>query len=72
MRKHNGGIKLSKSFRIAWHAVVDEHSILEGRSLVNAESNQAAASKLVYEKSTEYRLRQQWVMIDSLVELVNE
>ncbi|MGE7604466.1 hypothetical protein ACQKL5_18625 [Peribacillus sp. NPDC097675] len=63
---------MSKSFRIAWHAVIDEESILEGRSLVQADSDQAAASKLIYEKSTEYRLRQQWVMIDSLIELVNE
>lgn len=63
---------MSKSFRIAWHAVVDEDSILEGRSLINADSDHAAASKLIYEKSTEYRLRQQWIMIDSLIELVNE
>lgn len=70
--KDNGGNKLSKSFRISWHALIEEDSILEGRSLVKAESDQAAAHKLIYEKATEYRLRQQWVMIDSLIELVNE
>ena len=62
---------MNKSFRIAWHVILDEDSIIEGRSLVEAESDMAAANKLIYQKSTEYTIRQQWVQIDSLVELVN-
>ena len=67
-----GGNDLNRSYRIAWHIMLSENSILEGRSLVEAESDTEAANKLIYQKASEYTLRQQWIQIDSLIELVNK
>ena len=62
---------MSKVFKISWHAIVDEDTLLEGRSIIEAETEFEAANKLIVEKASEYRLKQSRIMVDNLVELVN-
>ena len=67
-----GGKKLSKVFKISWHAIVDEEeTLLEGRSIVEAKTEFEAANKLIVEKASEYRLKQSWIIVDNLVEIIN-
>lgn len=63
---------MSKSFKIGWHAILAEGNIIEGRSIVEAETDQEAANKLIAEKSSEYRLKSSWIVVDALVELVKK
>ncbi|MFB5283237.1 hypothetical protein [Peribacillus sp. Hz7] len=62
---------MNKLFKISWHAFFDENTFLEGRSIVEAETDYEAANKLIFEKAHEYRLRRTWIRIDSLVELIS-
>jgi len=57
-----------KAYRVIWHAVVEDGSVLQGRSLIYAESKEEAAEKLVSEKSREYRLKPYWVQIRNIIE----
>lgn len=57
-----------KTFRIAWHAIVEDGSVLEGRSLVQAETESEAINDLVTKKSQEYRLKPQMISIQSILE----
>lgn len=61
---------MSKEFKISWHVFLDETNILEGRSLVEADTDSEAAQILIVEKTSEYRLRPNSVQIDALVEIV--
>ncbi|MDF1508103.1 hypothetical protein PZE06_07885 [Robertmurraya sp. DFI.2.37] len=58
-----------KSYRITWFAVVEEGSVLEGRSLVTADSQEKAIADLVAKKSAEYRLKPYMINIQSIIEM---
>ncbi|MEK4149409.1 hypothetical protein NST02_20410 [Robertmurraya sp. FSL W8-0741] len=58
-----------KSYRITWFAVVEEGSVLEGRSLVTADSQEKAIADLVAKKSVEYRLKPYMINIQSIIEM---
>jgi hypothetical protein len=62
-------ITVDKTFRITWHAFVEEDNIFEGRSLIKAENEADAAQRLVIEKAREYKMKPQWIQIDSLIQL---
>jgi hypothetical protein len=55
-----------KTFRITWFAVVEDGSVLEGRSLVKAETESQAIEELVAKKSQEYRLKPHMISIQSI------
>jgi len=57
-----------KAYRVTWHAVIENGSVLQGRSLIYAESKEEAVEKLVSEKSKEYRLKPYWVQIRDIIE----
>lgn len=59
-----------KTFRISWHAVVEDESVLEGRSLVDSKSEEEAIFQLRKTKSREYRLKQEWIQIESIYETI--
>lgn len=59
-----------KSYKIIWHAYVDEETVIEGRSMVKAETEIEAARKLIVEKAHEYQLRQRLVIVDSIIEII--
>jgi hypothetical protein len=60
-----------KAYRIAWHAVIEDGSILEGRSLIYADSEEKAVENLIIQKAKEYRLKHEWVRIEKIMELPN-
>lgn len=60
-----------KTFRITWYSVVEENSILEGRSLITAETDKEAIEQLLAKKSQEYRLKPYMVNIQSIFEVPN-
>lgn len=61
-----------KEYRIAWIADLGDGSVLEGRSLVQAESEKEAVDSLIFEKAREYHLRPSMVKIRSVIELNEE
>ncbi|WP_409304389.1 hypothetical protein [Peribacillus sp. SCS-155] len=63
---------MDKTFRITWHAFLEENNLFEGRSLVKAESEQDAARRLVMEKAREFHIKPHWIQIDTLFEITNE
>lgn len=58
-----------KTFRISWYAVVEDDSVLEGRSLISAETQEEAITELISKKTNEYRLKQYMVKIQSILEV---
>lgn len=60
-----------KAYRVCWHSFVEDGSVLEGRSLVYADSPEQAVEQVVFKKSKEYRLKPEWVRIESVMELPN-
>jgi hypothetical protein len=60
-----------KAYRIAWHAVIEDGSILEGRSLIYADSEEKAVENLIIQKAKEYRLKHEWMHIEKIMELPN-
>ncbi|TKC16055.1 hypothetical protein [Robertmurraya kyonggiensis] len=58
-----------KIFRITWYAVVEDDSVLEGRSLISAETQENAISELISKKANEYRLKPYMVKIQSIFEI---
>lgn len=60
-----------KKFRITWFSVVEDESVLEGRSLVAAPSQEEAIESLVAKKSQEYRVKPYSINIQSIIEVQN-
>ena len=60
-----------RAYRISWHAIIEDGSILEGRSLIYADSKERAIEKLVMQKAREYRLKHEWMHIETIIELPN-
>lgn len=60
-----------KNFRISWYAVVEDNSVIEGRSLISAESEEKAIKELFSKKTQEYRLKPYMMKIQSIFELSN-
>lgn len=58
-----------KAYRVCWHSWVEDGSILEGRSLVYADSPEEAAEQVVWKKTKEYRLKPEWMRIESVTEI---
>lgn len=58
-----------KTYRISWYAVVEDDSVLDGRSLIHAQTQEEAIEKLVIKKSHEYRLKPNKVQIQSIWEI---
>jgi hypothetical protein len=58
-------------YRIVWHAAVEDGSILTGRSLLHAQSEEEAIQKLVSQKAQEYRIKPQWVQVESICPMIN-
>lgn len=61
-----------KTYRIAWYAVVEDDSVLEGRSLINAMTQEEAIALLVTNKSHEYRLKPNMISIQSIIEVLRD
>ncbi|WP_449621574.1 hypothetical protein [Robertmurraya sp. Marseille-Q9965] len=58
-----------KNFRITWYAVVEDDSVLEGRSLISAETQEDAIDELISKKANEYRLKPYMIKIQSILEM---
>lgn len=58
-----------KQYRISWYAVVEDESVLEGRSLISADTQEEAIAELVAAKSHEYRLKPNIIRIQSVYEI---
>jgi hypothetical protein len=58
-----------KAFRISWHAVIEDGSVLEGRSLIYADCEEKAIETLIMQKAKEYRLKHEWVRVEKIIEL---
>lgn len=69
---HLDGVVRVKTFRITWYAVVEDGSVLEGRSLISAETQEDAINELISKKANEYRLKPYMVRIQSIFELEND
>lgn len=67
----NWGESMEKTFRIAWYSVVEDESVLEGRSLITAPTQEKAIEQLLAKKSQEYRLKPYMVQIRSIFEVTN-
>lgn len=61
-----------KTYRIAWYAVVEDDSVLEGRSLINAMTQEEAIALLVTNKSHEYQLKPNMISIQSIIEVLKD
>jgi hypothetical protein len=59
--------KVDQEFRLAWHAMIEDGSVLTGRSLIQAENEQEAANLLVSKISHEYRIRPHLIRIESII-----
>lgn len=57
------------AYKISWFAVVEDDSVLEGRSLITAESQEKAIEELYTQKTMEYRLKPHMITIQSIVVL---
>lgn len=57
-----------KEYRISWYAVIEDGSVLEGRSLVSAETEEEAIAELIKKKSQEYRVRPHTIRIRTILE----
>lgn len=57
-----------KEFRISWYAVIEDGSVLEGRSLITAETQEEAIADLIKQKSQEYRVRPHSIKIRTIFE----
>lgn len=62
---------MEKTFRIAWYSVVEDNSVLEGRSLITATTQEKAIEQLLTIKSQEYRLKPYMVQIRSIFEVAS-
>jgi hypothetical protein len=60
-----------RAYRICWYAVVEDGSVLDGRSLIYADSSEKAIEQLVVQKAKEYRLKPEWIQIQTVAELPN-
>lgn len=60
---------MEKTFRIAWYSVVEDDSVLEGRSLITALTQEEAIEQLLAKKTQEYRLKPHMVQIRSIFEV---
>ncbi|WP_077211005.1 hypothetical protein [Bacillus dakarensis] len=58
-----------KSYRISWYAIVEDGSVLEGRSLVKGENQEQAVEEFFQKKLQEYRLKPNMMTIQSITEL---
>lgn len=58
-----------RAFRIAWYSILEDESVLEGRSLIKASTQEEAISQLITTKSQEYRIKPYLVNVHSIVEL---
>ncbi|MFE8700580.1 hypothetical protein ACFYKX_08150 [Cytobacillus sp. FJAT-54145] len=58
-----------KTFRISWFAVVEDDSVLEGRSLIRADDEEKALEELFAQKLHEYRLKPNMLNIQSVIEI---
>ncbi|WP_163100653.1 hypothetical protein [Peribacillus alkalitolerans] len=56
-------------YRIVWYATVEDGSTLTGRSLLHAKNEEEAIQKLVSQKAQEYRVKPQWVQVESVYPL---
>ncbi|MCZ0756808.1 hypothetical protein [Anoxybacillus sp. J5B_2022] len=66
---NNQKVNTMKAYRVCWHSWVEDGSVLEGRSLVYADSPEEAAGQVVLKKTKEYRLKPEWIRIESVVEI---
>lgn len=62
---------MEKTFRIAWYSVVEDDSLLEGRSLITAATQEEAIEQLLAKKSQEYRLKPYMVQIRTIIEVTS-
>jgi hypothetical protein len=60
-----------RAYRICWYAVVEDGSVLDGRSLIYADSSEKAIEQLVVQKAKEYRLKPEWIQVQTVTELPN-
>jgi ribosomal protein L20A (L18A) len=60
-----------KAFRISWHAVIEDGSVLDGRSLIYADSEEKAVENLIIQKAKEYRIKHEWIRIETVAEIPN-
>lgn len=60
-----------KAFRISWNALIEDESLLEGRSLVYAENQEKALEELYSHKAHEYRIKSHMIRIVSIYEVTN-
>ncbi|MDZ5474568.1 hypothetical protein SM124_23100 [Bacillus sp. 31A1R] len=58
-----------KTYRIAWFALVEDDSVLEGRSLINAKNQEKALQDFYGQKTSEYRLKPHMITVQSITEL---
>ncbi|MBB3907898.1 MULTISPECIES: hypothetical protein [Anoxybacillus] len=58
-----------KTYRVCWNSFVEDGSVLQGRSLVYAHSPEEAIKQVITKKMKEYRLRPEWMRIESVLEL---
>ncbi|UII56633.1 hypothetical protein LS684_03870 [Cytobacillus spongiae] len=58
-----------KNFRLSWYAVLEDESVLEGRSLVRAETQEKAIEELFVKKAYEYRLKPSSIKIGHILEM---
>ncbi|WP_108670527.1 hypothetical protein [Peribacillus acanthi] len=58
-------------YRIVWYATVEDGSTLTGRSLLQAKTEKEAIQKLISQKAQEYRIKPQWVQVESISPIIH-
>ncbi|MBA2876502.1 hypothetical protein [Thermaerobacillus caldiproteolyticus] len=58
-----------RAYRIEWSAIIEDRTVLDGRSLVYADSPEQAIDQLIVQKTKEYRLKSEWLRIQTVMEL---